>query len=169
MWPIAEEINYLSKLSSIKCERFKHLIVGVKVASPDDATPTALLSYTPPSNLTWIVTLASLRSIPPVDDASLTVGDWRSYDYDASGTAKMWYTVRGNPVTSQDATYFAVVNRPCIFAFKGGDEVQLFVERGAGAVPPDEVIVIALNSYLAPAEAYDRIVGNLTQIEATFT
>lgn|SRR5262245_54845602 len=173
---IPVEMCALSQLSGCKTFDFRHLIIGSKLTGPTDTTKTSLLSYTVPQNQTLIVTYASLRSIPPVNAADLTAGDWRSFDYDASGTAKMWYTINGtssdrtvNAYTTIIATYFAVVNRPCLFLFKGGVTVDIIVQRGAAAVSATEVIVMALNSYLAPPSAYDCLQRNATQIEATFT
>jgi hypothetical protein len=174
---IPVEMCALMELSGCKAFDLSHLIVGSKVAGPTGTTVTSLLTYAIPPNRTLILTYAALRSIPPVNDAGLTAGDWRSFDYDASGTAKMWFTVNQNSstiassaaVTTVIATYFAVVNRPCLFAFKGGVNLDLVVQRGAGAVPTNEVILVALNCYLAPPTAYDCLSANLTQIEATFT
>lgn len=169
MISIPQEIYYLSKLTCIACGDFNHALVGAKVPSPSSTAATSLLTYTPPENLTWIVTRFNLRSIPPVNDPALTVGDWRSEDYDASGTAQAYLQVKQRSVTAENASYFLLFNKPVLFAFQGGQRVDVVIKRAVGFAPPDEVIVLALNSYLAPPEAYDRLARNLTQIDATYS
>lgn len=128
-----------------------------------------ILDYTVPVNFTWVVTLVNVRLIPPVNDPSLTVGDWRSEDFDASGTTKAKWQVNGNEVTQEDSTYFCPLNQESLFAFKGGDRVKLIVERAPGSDPPTQQIVVAVNSYLAPPKAFDRLARNLTQIDSSFS
>jgi hypothetical protein len=169
---IPEEIHYLSKLSGIRCSEFMHQIVGAKVAAPSSTTPAALLTYTPPENFTWLVTRIALRSIPTPQEATLggaSGGDWRSEDFDASGTAKAFIRVKDRSIISENTSYFLLFNRPVLFAFQGNEQIKIFIQRITGFVPPTEVVVIACNAYLAPVEAYDALAKHLTQIDAQYS
>jgi hypothetical protein len=132
-------------------------------------TTKNIFTYTVPINFTWIVTLVSLRSIPAPGDVSLTPGDWRSTELDASGTAKGRWKVFSRPETQESSTYFCPVNRPCLFAFEGAAQVKLEIEREPIAVPATQQFVTAVNSYLAPPEALDNLAPYLSQIESSFT
>lgn len=168
---IAEEIHFLSLLSGIRCSDFKHQLVGAKTAAPNNTTATALLTYTPPENFTWILTSISLRSIPTPQEATLggaTGGDWRSEDFDASGTARGFIRVKDRSIISEDTSYFLLFNRPVLFAFQGNEQIKIFIKRATGFVPPTAVVVLACNSFLAPVEAYDRLAKHLTQIDAQY-
>lgn len=168
---VAEEMHFLAQLAGCtRCEELKHLVIGAKIpVTADDSAPQELLTYDVPPNFTLIVTRVGFRSVPEPDDAALTVGDWRSDDFDASGNAQAFFTVNDTPVTSTIASTFILFNNPVLFCFKGGDHVGISIQRFAADPPPTFVAQLAVNAYLAPASAYDRLTNNLTQIEATYS
>jgi hypothetical protein len=109
-----------------------------------------------------------LRSIPPVDDVALTPGDWRSFDYDAGGDTSCFIRVNGTPISdvSQFASYFIVLNRPCLFAFQGGDHVEIVFQHNIGTVPSTEEILLSVDSFLLPAKEMECLTKHATQIIA---
>ena len=175
MWSIAEEINFLSKLSGIRCDGFKHTLVSSKFSYPDEDTAQTIFTFTPPDNFAWIVTHIFFRSLPPINDPSLTVagtssGDFRSDDFDVSGLTKSWITVAGSPIVAQNAiTSFSFFNKPLLLVFASGKAVAILSQRPALSVAPAQIVHLAVSGYLAPPTAVDCLTNNVTAIEGTFT
>jgi hypothetical protein len=137
-------------------------------------TPKSIFTYIPPENFTWIVTYIFLRSLPPINDPSLTEpgtssGDFRSDDFEVSGLTKAWIAVNSNAISGQDVSTYGLFHKPLLLAFEGGQQVDVFVQRNAASIPPTQEIHIALHGYLAPPCAYDRLVRNATTIEGFFS
>jgi len=166
---VPEEIYFVSALSGIRCADLKHVLLGAKVDSPEDDTPTALFSYQVPENFTLLITEISLRSIPVPLEAELGDGDWRADDYDASGTAKAYIQVNGVPVTTPEASAFMLFNRPLLMAFDGGATIEIIIVRGAAALPTLETINLALSGYLGPLSLHTNVTENVTMMEATYS
>ncbi len=165
---VVEEIHLLSCISGLPCTGFRHEEVGASVFVTDSTDPQVLLEYTVPKDFCWIVSRISLATIPPVDDPTLTAGDWRSEYLDAIGDGKLWIVVNDKPKTITSAVYFILSNRPVLFLFNGGAKVQLVIQRLAADPPPTERALISVHSFLAPAKAYDRLAPFETQVIATF-
>lgn len=165
---VAEELCYLTELTDKKCSAFQHALVTETLEVTDTTDPQVILLYTPPENTTWIVTQVSLRSIPPVDDAGLTAGDWRSEDFDATGTTRAYIRVNGNKITSDRASYFALFNRPVLFCFEGNKKVEIVIERGMGSVAATQRIVVVAHGYFVESDLYSKLSPNVTQIIARF-
>lgn len=160
---VSKEIHHLSSLLGDPCEDFKHVLVGARLDSIQ--SEQAVLSYTPPVNLCWIVTLIRVETIPPVNDPDLTIMDWRNSDIDASGEATAFFRVQGVDKTAEDEVAFAVVNQPCYLIFAGGSLVKLFINRNGG-IPVTEAMNIVVNSYLVPNTCCSKVKGD-TSYEGT--
>jgi hypothetical protein len=160
---IAQEIHFLSQIACARCDEFKHLIISANFLETLPLAAQTILSFTPPENMTWIVTRISLRSLNPSPTPD---SDFRSDDYDYNGLTNGWIAVGGNPVFAEnDVVSFALFNRPVLLAFQGGKEVTIIVERDAASLPTEDYQVhVAVNSYLAPPSAYSKLTSNLTDI-----
>lgn len=137
----------------------------------------SIFTFIPPLNFTWIVTEIKLRSLPPINDASLTSvgtssGDFRSDDFEYAGLASVFLTVKRQPIMgvlgSGRVTTFGLFNKPLLFAFQGGNQVDVMIQRQAGSIPPTQVIHTAIMGYLAPPKALDLLAPYSTMIEGTY-
>jgi hypothetical protein len=167
---IPEEKYFLAQLAQCSpCDDFQHLIIGGKIGVTAVLIPQVLLTYVVPENSTLIITRLGFRSIPVPNDASLTVGDWRSDDFDASGKAQAFISVNGTPATTTIASTFLLFNRPVLFCFKAGVTVTVSVVRFAADPPPTFVAELALNCYLASPNMFDLLSNNITVIDAQYS
>jgi len=166
---IAEEIDYLARLSGTPCADWKHTLISSKVDDPVTLTPKAIWSYTVPDNATWVMCCFLLRSLPPVNDPSLTVDDWRSDDFDANGLTLAYIAVNGSPINVHTLGTFGIFNKPLLLAFAAKSLVQMFVQRDASSVAPNAVVHSCAHGYLTKTEAYSRLSENLTTIEAALS
>jgi hypothetical protein len=169
MLSISDEVHALARLAHMDCAQFKHVVIGRKLSITNTTNPQTLLTYIIPENYALIITEIAFRSIPTPNDAGLTVGDWRSYDFDAKGTTKVYLDLNGSPYTGTNLTYFALLNRPVLFGFKGGQTIDLIAVRGAASVPATFVGLVVLNAYLTLPCAVDAIAGNITNAEGEFS
>ncbi len=167
MESIPSQILDLVELLCLGCGDFRHIIVSTQVAAPAPNSTAILLTYQVPDNFTFIVENVRLHSIPPVNDPSLTVGDWRSEDFDASGGTMVFFqSFDGqNFLTPPNVPYFAILNEPILLAFAGGSKFNLMATRPVGAVPTTEVLEIAISGFLANAIAFEKLAGSITIFE----
>lgn len=166
MTTVAETLYFLCCVTNHR--EFRNEIVSAKFPLTGALVPTQLLSYLVPQHMVFVATRLCLATVPPVDDPSLTPGDWRSSFFDASGTAQLWIEVNGQPKTPINASYFALLNRPFILLFNGGETLTVKVQRFAGDAPPTENVLIALEGFLAPARVYDALSRFETTIIASY-
>jgi len=164
---VAKEIHYLSRLTGVDCPQFRHTLISAKVNAT--LATARIWAYTVPNNSTWLMCFFFLRSLPPVNAASLTVGDWRSDDFDANGLSKAYITVNGAPLNTQNLSTFGLFNKPLLLAFAGNAFIEVVVSRNALSVAPNEVIHSCAHGYLAPTELYSELSWNQSSIEGTYT
>lgn len=126
-------------------------------------TPKTLLSYTAPQNACVIITGIYLATIPTPNDPLLTVGDWRSPYFDATGKATAWLEVNSEKATNETITYFNLFNRPIFFLLNGGESFKVQILRVLGDVPDTFNVMIVANAFLAPARSYDKLSRQSTQ------
>jgi hypothetical protein len=156
---IAAEILQLAELANADPRSFRHVIVSASVTASTGIS--TLLTYTVPTHSTFVITNIRLRSIPTPNDTSLTVGDWRSEDVDASGLSTVWIEVGGVPFTKPSLTYLALTNLPILITIPSS-QFSLKVNR---ASPPTSLkLLVAVSGYLCPSNLYD----NLAEISTTF-
>ena len=164
---ISQEIAGLSHLSKICCCEFRHIVVGgTRISSA--VLPEAIVTWTPPRHLTWIVTRIDYRSIPVAQDAEVGPGDWRSFDIDAECFGTSYWQVSGSKVTPI-ANYFLLLNHDCLFLFQGGSKVELMLDRTrwydeARSYPTNMRVVTHIHGFLAPQSASDKLSQHVTQI-----
>jgi hypothetical protein len=165
---VPQEIHFISQIACVECSSLKHMIISANEEDLTAVTPVAILSYTPPSKMAWIVTRINLRTLnPSLYLAGTPAGDFRSDDYDWNGLTNAWITVAGSPLIAENAVVsFALFNKPVLLAFAGGKEIQIIVQRDAASLPTDPFQVqVAVHGYLAPGNALSYIMPNLTSIE----
>jgi hypothetical protein len=168
--PVPQEIHHLSNLTCVRCNEFRHELVVKAFQVANVATPQTIFTFTVPEHQSWFVTEIDLEAYNPAAVGSTPVGagDFRSDQVDWNGLTNAWITVNGNPIMAANSIASSgVFNRPVLFTFKGGDKVQILVQRSASSLPATAYeIQIAVNGYFAPATAIAQVSPNTTNIQA---
>lgn len=161
---IAQEIHYLSNLACVPCGEWRHQVMASNFEVQDMATPQTILTFTVPPHQSWFVTQIDLEAFNP---SPVGTSDFRSEQIDYNGLTNAWLTVNGNPsMAANSIASSALFNRPVLFVFKGGDRIDIIVQRDAGSLPASAYqIQVAVNGYFTPASANAKVTGNTTNIQ----
>jgi len=164
MIAIPQEIHFLSKLSDVPCEEWRHQILAKNFQDANVATPQTVFTFTVPAQSIWIVTQIDLEQFNP---SPVGTSDFRSEQLDYNGKTNAWITVNGNPIMGEDSiASSAVFNRPVLFAFQSGTKVRIIIQRDAASLPASAFqIQLAINGYFAPLSAYAKLSRNTTNIQ----
>lgn len=125
--------------------------------------PKTILAYRVPANYCWVITGIYVSTIPLPNNPDLTIGDWRSDYFDATGKTFAWLLIQGHKNTPENVTYFNLFNRPVLFVINGGARVRVQVLRAAFDVPASMNVLCAIQGFLAPGKAFDSLSVIATQ------
>lgn len=160
MESVAQEINYLSALSGVRCSDWRHIIIAraQSFRSGGSAPIVDLVQYTTPAGSGLLITRIYLRSSEQVIGGGLTTTDFRSDDIDQDYKTQAWLEINNRPITSVDGTFFALFNKPVLIGVNAGQRLAVRAQ-GLGDFQQMRVAT-ALHGYLVPLVALDRLASN---------
>jgi len=162
MESVAQEINYLSALSGVRCSDFRHVIIAnaLSYRSGASAPPIDLLSFDVPAGVGLLITRIDLRASEQQLGGGLTATDFRNDDIDRDYKTAAWLEINGQPVTSVQGTFAALFNKPVLIGVNAGQ--QLVVRAFGQGQFQDVRVTIVLHGYLVPLVALDRLASNMS-------
>jgi len=179
---IATEIRSLTALANelggsggapVRARNFRHIATGQGQRLVADTSNQRLLLFAVPPNVGMLVTFVSLRSFFNLVAANRE--PWPFDEIDQRGYGSLRFRVNGSFISRPETNYLLLANHPCLFAFRGGDQIELIMNRADNATaiagfPSIVNIAVRLNAYFVnPGAIVDRftpIATNLITVPA---
>lgn len=162
--PVPQEIHFLSQLSCVRCEEWRHILLSTNFEVAAVGAPLTIFTFTVPAQSIWIVTRIDLEQFNPTPTGA---SDFRSEEVDYNGLTNAWITDQSNPIMAANSiASSALFNRPVLLAFQSGHVVKIIIQRGATSLPATAYQVqTVINSYFAPLSAFKGLARNTTNIQ----